>query len=109
MEISPEHFLNELLGYQKTSALKAAIELDLFSALAAAGGDLAQVSERTGASERGIRILCDYLTVKGFLEKKRPAPAHSVEPDIPHSSVASLHRQHHRVSGVAGDDPTMAD
>jgi hypothetical protein len=46
-----------------------AIELDLFSALAAAGGDLGQVSERTGASERGIRILCDYLTVKGFLEK----------------------------------------
>jgi hypothetical protein len=69
MEISPEHFLNELLGYQKTAALKAAIELDLFSALAAAGGDLGQVSERTGASERGIRILCDYLTVKGFLEK----------------------------------------
>jgi hypothetical protein len=69
MEISPEHFVDELLGYQKTAALKAAIELDLFSALAAADGDLGQVSERTGASERGIRILCDYLTVKGFLEK----------------------------------------
>jgi hypothetical protein len=66
MEISPEHFLNELLGYQKTAALKAAIELDLFSALAAADGDLGQVSERTGASERGIRILCDYLTVRGY-------------------------------------------
>jgi len=38
MLISPEHFLNELLGYQKAAALKAAIELDLFSALAAAGG-----------------------------------------------------------------------
>jgi hypothetical protein len=50
MVISPEHSLNELLGYQKTAALKAAIELDLFSALAAAGGDLGQVSERTGAS-----------------------------------------------------------
>jgi ubiquinone/menaquinone biosynthesis C-methylase UbiE len=71
MVISPEHFLSELLGYQKTAALKAAIELDLFSALAAADGDLGQVSERTGASERGIRILCDYLTVKGFLEKER--------------------------------------
>ena len=110
MEISPEHFLNELLGYQKTSALKAAIELDLFSVLAAAGGDLAQVSERTGASERGIRILCDYLTVKRVpREGKRPAPAHSVEPDIPHSSLASLHRWHHRLSGIAGDDRTMAD
>jgi SAM-dependent methyltransferase len=70
MVVSPEHFLNELLGYQKTAALKAAIELDLFSALAVAEGDLARVSERTGASERGIRILCDYLTVTGFLEKE---------------------------------------
>jgi ubiquinone/menaquinone biosynthesis C-methylase UbiE len=71
MVISPEHFFNELLGYQNTAALKAAIELDLFSALAAAEGDLSQVAERTGASERGLRILCDYLTVKGFLEKDK--------------------------------------
>jgi len=70
MTISPDHFLNELLGYQKTAALKAAIELDLFSALAAEDGDLGQVSERTGTSERGIRIVCDYLTVQGFLEKE---------------------------------------
>jgi len=70
MLISPEHFLNELLGYQKTAALKAAVELDLFSALDSTGGDLGQVSVRTGASERGVRILCDYLTIKGFLEKE---------------------------------------
>jgi hypothetical protein len=70
MTISPDHFLNELLGYQKTAALKGAIELDLFSALAAEDGDLRQVSGRIGASERGIRILCDYLTVHGFLEKE---------------------------------------
>src|SRR5258708_5450070 len=70
MTESPDHFLNELLGYQKTAALKAAIELDLFSALADEDGDLKQISERVGASERGIRILCDYLTVQGFLEKE---------------------------------------
>jgi O-methyltransferase domain/Dimerisation domain len=70
MTISPDHFLNDLLGYQKTAALKGAIELDLFSALAAEDGDLEQVSKRIGASERGIRILCDYLTVNGFLEKE---------------------------------------
>ena len=63
-------FSNQLLGYQKTAALKAAIELDLFSALAAAGGDLAaslRADRRIG--ERN-RVLCDYLTVKGFLEKE---------------------------------------
>jgi hypothetical protein len=65
MVISPEHFLNELLGYQKTAALKAAIELDLFSALAAAGGDLGEVSERTGASERGIRIRRSVRLIQG--------------------------------------------
>jgi predicted nicotinamide N-methyase len=70
MTISPDHFVNELLGYQRTAALKAAIELDLFSALAAEDGDLRQTSVRTGASERGIRILCDYLTVQDFLEKE---------------------------------------
>ena len=51
MLISPEHFLNELLGYQKTAALKAAIELDLFSALAVRGATWGK-SERTGASEK---------------------------------------------------------
>lgn len=69
MDISPEHFLTELLGYQRTAALKAAIELDLFSVLADTDGDLGAAAGRTGASERGLRVLCDYLTVAGFLEK----------------------------------------
>ncbi len=32
-------------------------------------GDLDWIAARTGASARGIRILCDYLTVQGFLTK----------------------------------------
>lgn len=71
MTISPEHFLNELLGYQKTAALKAAIELDLFSSVDAGEGDVRQIALGTGAAERGIRILCDYLAVQGFLEKEK--------------------------------------
>ncbi len=70
MTVSPDQFLNDLLGFLKTSALKAAIELNLFSAIAAEKGDLGRIANRTGASERGIRILCDYLTVHGFLEKQ---------------------------------------
>ena len=69
MSISPDAFLNDLLGFLKTSALKAAIELDLFSAIAAEAGDLNRIARRTGASERGVRILCDFLTVHGFLDK----------------------------------------
>jgi precorrin-6B methylase 2 len=66
---SPDHFLDSLLGYQKTAALKAALALDLFTAIAAEGGDLARIARRTGAAERGVRILCDFLTINGFLEK----------------------------------------
>jgi hypothetical protein len=66
---SPDHFLDMLLGYQKTAALKAALALDLFTAIAAEGGELARIAKRAGAAERGVRILCDFLTINGFLEK----------------------------------------
>src|SRR5262245_11687770 len=66
---SPDQFLDALLGFQKTAALKAALALDLFTVIAAEGGGLARIAARTGAAERGVRILCDYLTVLGFLAK----------------------------------------
>ncbi len=68
-EISPDHFINSVLGYQKTAALKAASTLDLFTVISQVDGDLDRIADRTGAAVRGVRILCDYLTVSGFLEK----------------------------------------
>jgi SAM-dependent methyltransferase len=68
-EPSPEHFFETLNAYQQTEALKAAIELDLFTAIGEGGGTSAELAERCRASERGIRILCDYLVVIGFLNK----------------------------------------
>ena len=62
-EVSPDLFLDAVLGFQKTAAVKAALALDLFTAVAEENGELDRVAVRTGASERGIRILCDYLTV----------------------------------------------
>ena len=65
---SPDLFFETMNAYQRTAALKAAIELDLFSAI----GESATVKEiaaRCHASERGVRILCDYLTIIGFLKK----------------------------------------
>jgi ubiquinone/menaquinone biosynthesis C-methylase UbiE len=70
-EISPDLFLDAVLGYQKTAAIKAALALDLFTAISQHNGDLSEVAAQTGASARGVRILCDYLTVQGFLEKDR--------------------------------------
>src|SRR5690606_26582232 len=66
---SPDRFFDVLTAYQKTSALKTAIDLDLFTALADAPAAATRVAKACNASERGVRILCDYLTVLGFLEK----------------------------------------
>ena len=68
-EPSPDLFLDAALGYQKTAAIKAAIALDLFTALAEEDGNAERVASRTKASSRGVRIICDYLTVHGFLTK----------------------------------------
>ena len=70
-EPTPDLFLDAVLGFQKTAALKAALALDLFTAVAQESGDLDRVVGRTGASARGIRMLCDYLTVQGFLTKNQ--------------------------------------
>ena len=72
-DISPDLFLNSVLGYQKTAAIKAAVGLDLFTVISQTTGDLERIAAQTGASARGLRMLCDYLTVQGFLEKRKAA------------------------------------
>lgn len=67
---SPEHIFNTMLAFQDTEALKAAIELDLFTAIADGTNASASLAAKTGAAERGVRILCDFMVVKGFLTKE---------------------------------------
>jgi len=69
-DVSPQAFIDALTGYQKTAALKAAVALDLFTAIANEAGDLERIARRVQAAERGVRVLCDYLTVHGFLQKE---------------------------------------
>jgi len=66
---SPALFFETVTAYQRTAALKAAIELDLFTAMAQAPATAASIATQCQASARGTRILCDYLTVLGFLTK----------------------------------------
>src|SRR5215207_3639245 len=66
---SPEHFFQLTNAYQATAALKAAVELELFTAVAEGNCTARAIAERCGASERGVRILCDYLVVAGVLTK----------------------------------------
>lgn len=66
---TPERIFQTLTAYQQTAALKAAIELDLFSSIAEGDDTTAKLAARSQAAERGVRILCDYLTVYEFLGK----------------------------------------
>lgn len=68
-DVSPNLFVDAMLGYQKTAAIKAALALDLFSTIAATDGTPDSIGRQTQASPRGVRVLCDYLTVHGFLQK----------------------------------------
>src|SRR5258707_8888357 len=67
---SPERIFTTLSAYQQTFALQAAIQLDLFTAIGEGANDPALLAKRVQASERGVRILADYLTVQGFLRKE---------------------------------------
>jgi SAM-dependent methyltransferase len=66
---SADVVFDTLFAYQRSMALKAAIDLDVFSAIDEGAHSAAAVAKRSGASERGARILCDYLTVLGLLGK----------------------------------------
>jgi len=66
---SPERILSTLNAYQQTAALQAGIELDVFTAIGEGKQTAAELAKRCAANERGMRILCDFLTVMGFLAK----------------------------------------
>lgn len=57
-------------AFQRTEALKAAIELELFTAIAEGKHRAEDIGARCKASTRGTRILCDFLVVYGFLTKR---------------------------------------
>jgi len=67
---SPELVFGTLTSYQKAFALKAAIDLRLFTAIAEGAADSLSLAKRVNAAERGVRILADYLTIEGFLRKE---------------------------------------
>lgn len=66
---SPILFFDTVNAYQRSAAIKAAVELDVFTAIGEGNRTPQSLAQRCGSSERGIRILCDYLTVTGFLVK----------------------------------------
>jgi SAM-dependent methyltransferase len=66
---TPEHFFRSINAYQLTQALKGAVDLDLFTAIGEGHTTAKALAESRQATERGMRILCDYLVITGFLTK----------------------------------------
>jgi 2-polyprenyl-3-methyl-5-hydroxy-6-metoxy-1,4-benzoquinol methylase len=66
---SPQLFFETINAFHRTAALKAAVDLGLFTAIGGTLSTAAGIARRCECPERGIRILCDFLTILGFLTK----------------------------------------
>src|SRR5215475_4699308 len=66
---SPLRVFDALTGFQRTAALKAAVDIGLFTAVGAGATTLPELAKRCGAAERGVRALANRLVVDGFLTK----------------------------------------
>jgi ubiquinone/menaquinone biosynthesis C-methylase UbiE len=69
MSLSPTRIFETLRAFQETAALKSAIELGVFTAVAEGAASPSEIASKCQASERGIRILCDGLVTSGLLLK----------------------------------------
>ena len=67
---SPQLFFQTINAHQRTEALKSAIELEIFTAIGEGNTTAPEIAKRSAASERGTRILCDFLCIMGFLGKQ---------------------------------------
>ena len=67
---TPALIFDTFNAFQRTQALKTAIEIELFTGLGEGKTTAPALAERCGGTERAIRILCDFLTIAGFLTKQ---------------------------------------
>jgi cyclopropane fatty-acyl-phospholipid synthase-like methyltransferase len=68
-EVTPDLFWETMVAFQRSAALKTAIDLEIFTRIGEGNATAAEIASEVGAAERGVRILCDSLTVMGFLTK----------------------------------------
>jgi 2-polyprenyl-3-methyl-5-hydroxy-6-metoxy-1,4-benzoquinol methylase len=67
---TPERIFSLMNAFQNTEALKTGIELDVFTSIGEGANTSQLLAAKIGAAERGVRILCDYLTIMGLLTKE---------------------------------------
>jgi len=69
-QITPQRILLTLQAYRDSAALNTAIQLDLFTRIAHGADTVGRIAAELGIPVRGVRLLCEYLTVAGLLEKE---------------------------------------
>jgi ubiquinone/menaquinone biosynthesis C-methylase UbiE len=84
---TPERIFDTLNAYQRTAALRGALDLDLFTTIDEGASTAADVAAKLDVPLRGARIICDYLVIIGFLTKQDDR--YSLAPD----SAAFLSRR----------------
>jgi 2-polyprenyl-3-methyl-5-hydroxy-6-metoxy-1,4-benzoquinol methylase len=67
--LSPAVIMDDLMGAWRSRALVAAVELDVFTHIAAGKRTVKEVAEAAGASQRGIANLLDALVAMHYLRK----------------------------------------
>jgi SAM-dependent methyltransferase len=93
--LNPALIFDMAQAHQRTAALSAAIQLDVFRAVGQGPGDAASIARHCSASERGVRILCDFLVINGVLTKDNgyykhtPSSAAFLDPASP-ACIASV-------------------
>lgn len=68
-EPNPGLVWDTMTAHQRSAALKAGIELGVFNALGDGPSTSVALAAKAGVAERGMRILCDYLTIHGLIAK----------------------------------------
>ena len=69
MPPTPDLYFDTIFAFQRSAALKSAIELDIFTAIGDGSRTVPEIAKICGAPTRPIRILCDFLTTVGFITK----------------------------------------
>ncbi|HET6973115.1 MAG TPA: class I SAM-dependent methyltransferase [Pyrinomonadaceae bacterium] len=79
---SPVLFFQTINAHQRTEALKAAIELQVFTAIGEGNTTVAEIAKRCETSEKGMRVLCDYLTIMEMLTKQNDRYALTLDSSV---------------------------
>lgn len=95
--MNPGRIHQALTSYQLAQSLKGAIELELFTHIAAGAATAEEIARRCAGTPKGVRVLCDYLTVHGLLTKT--GPAYGLAPD----TAALLDKNSARYMGQVAD------